>query len=80
MTLPSRSISSRAGWPRGGAYAKNCRELVDGLAGLGLRSVLPAAIQAPIIVTFHAPTSPAYEFKAFYSAVKQRDYIFTPAS
>ncbi|HEY3049920.1 MAG TPA: 2-aminoethylphosphonate--pyruvate transaminase [Polaromonas sp.] len=63
---------------RGGAYAKNCRELIAGLAGLGLRSFLPAAIQAPIIVTFHAPASPRYEFKAFYNAVKQRGYILYP--
>ncbi|WP_332776779.1 2-aminoethylphosphonate--pyruvate transaminase [Polaromonas sp.] len=63
---------------RGGAYAKNCRELIAGLAGLGLRSFLPTAIQAPIIVTFHAPASPRYEFKAFYNAVKQRGYILYP--
>src|SRR5438132_7557385 len=63
---------------RGGAYAKNCRELIAGLAGLGLRSFLPTAIQAPIIVTFHAPASPRYEFKAFYNAVKQRGYVLYP--
>ncbi|MFC5519376.1 2-aminoethylphosphonate--pyruvate transaminase [Polaromonas jejuensis] len=63
---------------RGGAYARNCRELITGLAGLGLRSFLPTAIQAPIIVTFHAPASPRYEFKAFYNAVKQRGYILYP--
>jgi 2-aminoethylphosphonate-pyruvate transaminase len=63
---------------RGGAYARNCRQLVDGLAQLGLRSFLPAAIQAPIIVTFHAPADPRYEFKAFYNAVKARGYILYP--
>jgi 2-aminoethylphosphonate-pyruvate transaminase len=63
---------------RGGAYARNCRQLVDGLANLGLRSFLPAAIQAPIIVTFHAPADPRYEFKAFYNAVKARGYILYP--
>jgi 2-aminoethylphosphonate-pyruvate transaminase len=63
---------------RGGAYARNCRQLVDGLANLGLRSFLPAAIRAPIIVTFHAPADPRYEFKAFYNAVKARGYILYP--
>ena len=63
---------------RGATYAGNCRQLVDGLAGLGLRSFLPAAIQAPIIVTFHAPDHPNYEFKAFYNAVKARGYILYP--
>jgi 2-aminoethylphosphonate-pyruvate transaminase len=63
---------------RGGAYARNCKTLIDGMAALGLRSFLPAAIQAPIIVTFHAPADPRYEFKAFYNAVKQRGYILYP--
>ncbi len=59
-------------------YALNCRTLVEGLARLGLRSFLPAAIQAPIIVTFHAPDSPRYTFKSFYNAVKARGYILYP--
>jgi 2-aminoethylphosphonate-pyruvate transaminase len=63
---------------RGGVYARNCRQLVDGLAQLGLKSFLPAAIQAPIIVTFHAPADARYEFKAFYNAVKARGYILYP--
>ncbi|NON23485.1 2-aminoethylphosphonate--pyruvate transaminase, partial [Klebsiella pneumoniae] len=36
-------------------YADNCKTLLDGMAAIGLRSFLPAEIQAPIIVTFHAP-------------------------
>ena len=50
----------------------------EGMAALGLKSFLPAQIQAPIIVTFHAPASPHYEFKAFYEAVKKRGYILYP--
>jgi 2-aminoethylphosphonate-pyruvate transaminase len=63
---------------RGGTYARNCRQLIDGMAGLGLKSFLPPAIQASIIVTFHAPADARYEFKAFYNAVKQRGYILYP--
>jgi 2-aminoethylphosphonate-pyruvate transaminase len=63
---------------RGGAYARNCRTLIEGMASLGLRSFLPADIQAPIIVTFHAPADPRYEFKSFYNAVKARGYILYP--
>jgi 2-aminoethylphosphonate-pyruvate transaminase len=63
---------------RGGAYARNCQQLVDGMARLGLKSFLPAAIQAPIIVTFHAPDHPRYEFKAFYNAVKAHGYVLYP--
>jgi len=63
---------------RGARYADNCRTLIAGLARLGLRSFLPAAIQAPIIVTFHAPDNPHYTFKSFYDAVKARGYILYP--
>lgn len=63
---------------RGGRYACNCRELIAGMEALGFRSFLPAAIQAPIIVTFHAPADPNYEFKRFYAEVKKRGYILYP--
>lgn len=63
---------------RGARYASNCRTLVDGLRALGIKPFLPAAVQAPIIVTFHAPASPNYEFKRFYNAVKARGYILYP--
>ena len=63
---------------RGGAYARNCRQLIDGLAKLGLKSFLPASIQAPIIVTFHAPAHAGYEFRRFYEATKQRGFILYP--
>jgi 2-aminoethylphosphonate-pyruvate transaminase len=63
---------------RGARYANNCRVLVEGMAKLGLKSFLPTEIQAPIIVTFHAPATPNYQFKAFYDAVKSRGYILYP--
>ena len=63
---------------RGARYAHNCRTLIDGMAKLGLKSFLPAAIQAPIIVTFYAPDTPQYSFKAFYNAVKAHGYVLYP--
>jgi 2-aminoethylphosphonate-pyruvate transaminase len=63
---------------RGARYAGNCRTLIEGMAKLGLRSFLPPAIQAPIIVTFYAPATPRYEFKSFYNAVKAQGYILYP--
>jgi 2-aminoethylphosphonate-pyruvate transaminase len=63
---------------RGARYAENCRTLLAGMARLGLRSFLPAAIQAPIIVTFYAPELARYQFKSFYDAVKARGYILYP--
>jgi 2-aminoethylphosphonate-pyruvate transaminase len=35
-------------------------------------------VQAPIIVTFHAPADPAYDFKAFYAKTRDRGYILYP--
>ncbi len=63
---------------RGGRYAANCRALVDGMRGLGLEPFLDPAVQAPIIVTFHAPASPAYDFKTFYAKVRDKGFILYP--
>jgi len=63
---------------RAARYAQNCRTLIDGMSKLGLKSFLPTAIQAPIIVTFFAPDSPRYVFRDFYDAVKARGYILYP--
>jgi 2-aminoethylphosphonate-pyruvate transaminase len=63
---------------RGARYAQNCRTLLEGMARLGVKSFLPAAIQAPIIVTFYAPDTPRYTFKSFYDAVKAQGYVLYP--
>ena len=39
-------------------YTKNCETLVAGLAELGFQLFLKPEIQAPIILTFHAPPDP----------------------
>ncbi len=59
-------------------YADNCRVLIDGLTRLGLKPFLKPPLQAPIIVTWHAPDHPAYEFRRFYAAAKQRGFILYP--
>ncbi len=59
-------------------YAANCEALVTGMAQLGFEPFLDPEIQAPIILTFHAPADPRYEFKAFYEAVKARGFILYP--
>ena len=59
-------------------YQDNCRTLLDGLTALGLKPFLKAELQAPIIVTWHAPAHPAYDFKRFYAAAKQRGFILYP--
>jgi 2-aminoethylphosphonate-pyruvate transaminase len=63
---------------RGARYARNCKALIEGMHALGLRPYLDPSIQAPIIVTFHAPDDPNYDFKTFYQEVKKRGYILYP--
>jgi 2-aminoethylphosphonate-pyruvate transaminase len=63
---------------RGARYQKNCDTLIDGMASVGFRMFLARNVQAPVIVTFHAPADPAYDFKAFYEKVKARGYILYP--
>ncbi|MGV3571812.1 MAG: 2-aminoethylphosphonate--pyruvate transaminase [Ramlibacter sp.] len=59
-------------------YTDNCRTLVDGMAALGFQPFLPPAIQAPIIVTFHAPGAAGYDFKTFYAAAKAHGFLLYP--
>jgi 2-aminoethylphosphonate-pyruvate transaminase len=59
-------------------YAANCRALVAGMAELGLRPFLKPEIQAPIIVTFHAPADPAYSFRRFYECVRDKGFVLYP--
>jgi 2-aminoethylphosphonate-pyruvate transaminase len=74
-----RQFEEEGGQPaRGERYAANCAALVDGMNGLGFAPFLKPEIQAPIIVTFHAPAHPAYDFKRFYDAVKARGFILYP--
>jgi 2-aminoethylphosphonate-pyruvate transaminase len=63
---------------RGARYRANCDTLVEGMTALGFKTFLPRAIQAPVIVTFHAPGDPAYAFKPFYEKVRSRGYILYP--
>jgi len=59
-------------------YSDNCHTLVDGMARLGFEPFLKPELQAPIIVTFHAPADPAYDFKRFYEAAKARGFVLYP--
>jgi 2-aminoethylphosphonate-pyruvate transaminase len=59
-------------------YSENCAALVAGMRKLGLRPFLPDALQSPIIVTFHSPPDPAFNFKEFYGRVRNRGFILYP--
>ena len=59
-------------------YTANFEALVAGMRELGLRAFLPTTIQAPIIVTFHAPADAKYTFKEFYDRVRDKGFILYP--
>jgi 2-aminoethylphosphonate-pyruvate transaminase len=59
-------------------YTENCAALVSGMRALGLQTFLPDALQAPIIVTFHSPPDPKYDFTEFYRRVRDRGFILYP--
>ncbi len=59
-------------------YAENCATLVSGIRALGFRTFLDDTVQAPIIVTFHAPVDPAYDFAEFYRRVRDKGFILYP--
>ena len=70
---PRRSPVRRAGRPAGTrcrATPRTAKTLIDGMAALGFVPFLKPGIQAPIIVTFHAPADRRYDFKRFYEAVQ----------
>ncbi len=59
-------------------YQDNGRTLIDGMAALGFKPFLKPELQAPIIVTFHAPAHPNYDFKRFYEGAKSRGFLLYP--
>lgn len=63
---------------RGRRYAENCRILVEGMRALGFETLLPDALQAPIIVTFHMPADPKFHFETFYDRLRERGYVIYP--
>jgi 2-aminoethylphosphonate-pyruvate transaminase len=63
---------------RGARYRRNCKILVDGMRELGFETLLPDALQAPIIVTFHTPADPSFVFQDFYDNLGERGFVIYP--
>jgi 2-aminoethylphosphonate-pyruvate transaminase len=59
-------------------YADNCRVLVDGMRRLGFATLLPDALQAPIIVTFRMPRDPRFRFDDFYERLRAKGFVIYP--
>lgn len=72
-------FSAEGGQPaRGARYARNCAALISDMMALGFEPFLKPEVQAPVIVTFHAPRDPAWQFAAFYAAVRAAGYLLYP--
>jgi 2-aminoethylphosphonate-pyruvate transaminase len=63
---------------RGGRYRQNCELLVAGMRAMGFKTLLADELQAPIIVTFHMPTNPGFDFARFYDGLKDQGYVIYP--
>jgi 2-aminoethylphosphonate-pyruvate transaminase len=63
---------------RGARYRRNCEVLIEGMTRLGFKLFLEPRHQAPVIVTFHAPTDPNYKFQQFYDRVREKGFVLYP--
>ncbi len=63
---------------RGGRYQRNCATLVAGMRKLGFVTLLPDALQAPIIVTFMDPADPKWDFPTVYGMLVDRGFAIYP--
>ncbi len=63
---------------RGRRYAENARILIEGMRALGFEPLVPAEVQAPIIVTFAMPADPRFHFETFYALLRERGYVIYP--
>ncbi|MGH6886485.1 MAG: 2-aminoethylphosphonate--pyruvate transaminase [Geminicoccales bacterium] len=63
---------------RGARYRENCRVLIEGMRGLGFRTLLPDRLQAPIIITFKLPDDPRFGFEDFYDRLHAKGFVIYP--
>ena len=48
------------------------------MRALGFETLLPDALQAPIIVTFRMPADPRFRFESFYDRLREKGYVIYP--
>jgi 2-aminoethylphosphonate-pyruvate transaminase len=61
-------------------YSANCAILVQGMRGLGFKTLLADAVQAPIIVAFVMPTDRRFDFARFYDELSARGFVIYPGN
>jgi len=59
-------------------YRRNWKRLVDAMRQNGFRTMLPDDVSAPIVTTWLDPADPAYNFPAFYEAMRRRGFTIFP--
>lgn len=63
---------------RAARYRENHRRLVGGMREIGFHTLLPDALQSPIITSFHCPNDPRFDFAVFYDRLKARRFVIYP--
>lgn len=58
-------------------YRANMEALYEGMESLGLRPILPRALQGPIIMNVAAPAHPDWDLKLFAEALKRRGVLIS---
>ncbi|MCP9611030.1 2-aminoethylphosphonate--pyruvate transaminase [Coprobacter tertius] len=58
-------------------YSENHRILVEGMRSLGFETLLPDAIQSPVITSFLYPKK-EFDFKRFYMQLKENGFVIYP--
>jgi 2-aminoethylphosphonate-pyruvate transaminase len=63
---------------RGGRYRQNGDLLISGMRAMGFKTLLDDGLQAPIIITFHMPKNPEFDFGGFYDGLREQGYVIYP--
>ncbi|MEM9539236.1 MAG: 2-aminoethylphosphonate--pyruvate transaminase [Cyanobacteria bacterium P01_E01_bin.42] len=59
-------------------YQRLCAILREGMEKLGFEPFLPPDLQAPAIVTFKLPATPAFSFEEFYRRMGEEGFVIYP--
>jgi 2-aminoethylphosphonate-pyruvate transaminase len=59
-------------------YTANRDLLVAGMRAMGFHTLLADRWLSPIIVTFHSPADPRFDFPTFYRSIKDQGFIIYP--
>ncbi|EHR1001604.1 2-aminoethylphosphonate--pyruvate transaminase [Vibrio parahaemolyticus] len=59
-------------------YQTNQKTLVAGMRSLGFEPLLSDELHSPIITSFYSPTHSDYQFKTFYTRLKEQGFVIYP--